>query len=88
MISIGEIQLGKSSWLAKPIQQLANQRQWISVFDGYIVETPIIHTKAEASIWLLIKEDECSGGGLGRPDKAIGQVDFDVRFQCFQLYWA
>ena len=48
------------------------------VFDCDIVETPIIHTKAEASIWLLIEEDRCSGKGLGGPNKAVGQVGFDV----------
>ena len=88
MISIGEIQLGESLCPAEPIQQLTNQRQRILVFDGYIVEAPIIHAKAETSIRLPIKEDKCSSGGLGRLDKAIGQVGFDVCFQRFELYWA
>ena len=50
IIGIGEIQLGESLCPAEPIQQLANQKQQISVFDSDIVKTPIIYTKAEASI--------------------------------------
>ena len=87
IIGIGEIQLGESPCPAKPIQRLANQRQRILIFDGDIVKTPIIHTKAEASIWLPIKKNRCSGGGFGRPDKAVGQVGFDVGLQSLQLYW-
>ena len=83
MIGIGEIQLGKSLCPAEPIQQLANQRQRTSVFDSYIVKTPIIYAKAEASIRLLIEEDKCSGGELERPDEVISQVGFDVYFQRF-----
>ena len=55
IISIGEIQLNESLYLAKLIQQLANQRQWISVFDDDIVKTPIIHVKTKAFIWLPVK---------------------------------
>ena len=87
IIGIGEIQLGESPCPAEPIQRLANQRQRISIFDGDIVKTPVIHTKAEASIWLPIEKNRCSGGGFGRPDKAIGQVGFDVGLQGLQLYW-
>ena len=87
IIGIGEIQLDESLCPTKPIQQLANQRQRILIFDGNIVKTLIIHTKAEASIWLPIKKNKCSGGGFGRPDEAVGHVDFDVSLQSLQLYW-
>ena len=50
MIGIDEIQLGKSLCLTMPIQRLANQRQWMLVFDSDFIEVPIIHTKAEAFI--------------------------------------
>ena len=78
IIGIDEIQLGESPCLAMPIQQFANQKQRISVFNGDIIKTPITHAKAEASIRLLIEEDKYSGGGLGRLDKAVSQVDFDI----------
>ena len=81
IIGISEIQLGESLCPAKPIQQLANQRQRILVFDSDIDKTPIIHTKAEASIWLPIKKNKYSGGGFGKLNEAIGQVDFDVSLQ-------
>ena len=42
MIDIGKIQLGESFCLIKPIKQLANQKQRISVFDSNIIEAPII----------------------------------------------
>ena len=48
------------------------------VFDNDVVEAPIIYVKAEASIWLLVEEDRCSGKGFGRPDKAVGQIGLDV----------
>ena len=88
IIGVGEVQLGKPSSLAEPIQQFTNQRQWILVFDNDIIEALIIHAKAEASIWLSIKEDKCSGGGLGKSNKAVGRVGLDVSLQGFQLYWA
>ena len=78
IISIGEIQLDESPCPAKPIQQLANQRQRILVFDGDIVKTLIIHKKAEASIWFSIKKNKCSGGRFGKLDEAVGQVGFDI----------
>ena len=84
MISIREIQLGKSFCLTKLIQQFANQKQRILVFDDYIVKTTIIYTKWEASIWLPIKKDRCSSGELEKPDKAVGQIGFNLGFQ---LYW-
>ena len=87
IIGIGEIQLGKSLGLAKPIQQLANQKQQILVFDGDIIKTSIIHTKAEVSIWLSIKKNKCFGGGFGKPDEAVDQVGFDIGLQGLQLYW-
>ena len=87
MIGIGKIQLGESLCPTKPIQQLANQKQWILVFDDYIIEIPIIHAKAETFIWLSIEEDKCSSEGFGRLNKAVSQVDFDVSFQGFQVYW-
>ena len=77
IIGIGKTQLDKSLYLAKPIQQLANQRQQILVFDGNIIKTPIIYTKAEVFIWLLVKYNKSSNRGLQRLDKAVGQVDFD-----------
>ena len=72
IIGIGEIQLSESFCLAKPIQQLVNQKKRILIFDGDIVKILIIHTKAKASIWLFIKKNKCSGEGFKRPDKAIG----------------
>ena len=48
------------------------------VFDSNIVKIPIIHTKVEASIWLLIKKNRCFGGGFERSDEAVGQIGFDV----------
>ena len=86
IIGIGEIQLSEFPCPAKPIQQLANQRQQISVFDGNIIKTPTIHTKTEASIWLPIKKNRCSGKGFRRPDEAVGQIGFDVSLQGLQLY--
>ena len=83
MVGIGEIKLGKSSCLTEPIQQLTNQKHRISVFYGYIVKIPIIYAKAETLIWLLIKEDRGSGGGIGGLDEAVGQVSLDVSFQRF-----
>ena len=88
MIGVGEVQLGKSPSPAEPIQRFTNQRQRILVFDSDIIEAPIIHVKAEASIWLLVKEDRCSSGRLGRPYKAFGQIGLNISFQGFQLYWA
>ena len=55
IISINEIQLDEFPCPAEPIQQLANQKQQILVFDGDIVKTSIIYIKAEAFIWLPIK---------------------------------
>ena len=72
MIGIGEIQLGKSLCLIEPIQQLANQRQRISVFSSDITEGPIIYAKTKASIWLPVEVDRCFGGGFERLDKAVG----------------
>ncbi len=46
----------------------------------------VIYAQSQATIWLLVKEDRYSGGGLGRPDKTVSQVIFDVSLQCFQLY--
>ena len=88
IIDIGKIQLGKSFCPTELIQRLANQRQWISVFDSNIIEALIIHAKAEASIWLPVEKDRCFSGGLRRSNKAVGQVGFDVSLQGFQLYWA
>ena len=78
MIGIGQILLGELLSLAKSIQWLTNQRQQILVFDSDVIEAPIIHAKAEAFIWLPIEEDRCSGGGLGRPNKTVGQVGLDI----------
>ena len=86
MIGVGEIQLNKSLCPTEPIQQLVNQRQWILVFDSDIIKALIIYAKVEVSIWLLVKEDRCSGGGLGKLDKAIGQVGLDISLQGFQFY--
>ena len=83
MIGVGEVQLGESPNLAKPIQWFTNQRQQILVFDSNIVEILIINAKAEASIWLLIEDDKCSNKGLGRPNKAVGQVGLNISFQDF-----
>ena len=45
--------------------------QWVLVFDSNIVKTPIIHTKAEAFIWLLIEKNRCFDKRFERLDKAI-----------------
>ena len=87
IIGIDEIQLDESPCPAELIRQLANQRQWISVFDSDIMKTPIIYIKAEASIWLPIKKNRYSGRGFRKPDEAVGQVGFDVGLQSLQLYW-
>ena len=50
-------------------------------FYGDIIKIPIIHTKAEASIWLPIEKNKYSGRRFGRPNKAVGQVGFDVGLQ-------
>ena len=86
IISIGEIQLSKSFYLAKSIQQFTNQRQRILVFNSNIVKTLIIHTKTKAFIWLFVKQNENSSRGLGKPDKANGQISFDISLQGLQLY--
>ena len=57
------------------------------VFDSDIIEAPIIYAKAEASIWLPIKEDKCSDGRLGWLNKAVSQVGLNLSLQGFQLYW-
>ena len=88
MIGIGQIQLGESPCPSELIKGFPDERQRISVFDCDIVETPIIYTKAEASIRLPIEEDMCSGGGFGRADEPIGQIGLDVSLQGFQLYQA
>ena len=50
IIGISKIQLGKSPYLAKLIQQLVNQKQQILIFYGNIIKILIIHTKAKVSI--------------------------------------
>ena len=87
IISIDKIQLNESSYSAKPIEQLTNQRQQILVFDSDIVKTLIIYKKIKVSIWLSIKKNECSGGEFKRLNEANGQIDFDVNLQSLQLYW-
>ena len=50
IIGIGKVQLDESPCPTKPIQQLANQKKWILVFDDYIVEILIIFAKAKIFI--------------------------------------
>ena len=83
MVGVGEVQLSEPPSLAKPIQQFTNQRQWIFVFDSDIVEILIIYIKAEAPIWLLIKQNRCTGRKFGKPDEVVSQVSFNVSFQQF-----
>ena len=50
IIGINKIQLDKSLYLAKQIQQFANWRQRILVWDSDIVKTLIIYIKTKVSI--------------------------------------
>ena len=50
IISIDEIQLGKIFGPIKPIQQLTNQKKGILILNNEVIETSIIHAKAETSI--------------------------------------
>ena len=74
MIGVGEIQLDKSPCSNKLFKQLANQRQQILVFDSNIIKALIIDTKAEASIWLLIKGDKCSDRDLEGEIKLLARL--------------
>ena len=47
-------------------------------FDSDIINAPIIYTKIEVFIWLLIKKNKYSNGGLEKADKAIDQVDLNL----------
>ena len=81
IIVIGEIQLNKSLCPAESIQQLANQKQRILIFNGNIIKISIIYIKMETSIWLLIKKNKGFDRRYRRPNEAVGQVGFDIGLQ-------
>ena len=60
VIGTSEVELDKQSCSSQSVQGLSNQRQWISVFYGEVIKSPIINAKPEATIWLFIKKDGSS----------------------------
>lgn len=43
------------------VEQVRNQREWVSVLLGDVIEATIIHSKAERAVLFLDEEDGCAG---------------------------
>lgn len=86
VVCIFQIQQSKMLGLISTIKQLANQEERILVLDCQVIEATIVDTKAETSIGLVIEEDWCPSWWFGRPDKAVGQIYFNVSLKCLLLH--
>ena len=56
------------------------------IFDGNIIKTLIIYTKAKSFISLLIKKNRCFSKKLKKPNKVVSQISLDVSLQGLQLH--
>ena len=59
---IGLLQVKRTEILStmQAVQQLINSWQWILIFDGLVIETSVVHTHAQATIWFCNKQDRCT----------------------------
>jgi hypothetical protein len=62
---------------AESVEEIIDPREWITVFNRNVVESPIIYTEPEAAIFLLGEEYRCSGWGGRRSDESCREVFVD-----------
>ena len=57
VVGVPQIQLGKELRTTQPIQDLGDQGEGVAVLNYHFIETPIVHTQAEA-IAVLLRDEQ------------------------------
>ena len=68
MVHMLEINFGIDTRFPGSIKEVGNQGEWITVFDGDLVESTEINAESKTTIFLLDKEDRCSMRRTRRAD--------------------
>ena len=71
VVARSKVEFGKNLGLLEAIEEIVDQRKWVSVLSGDAVQAPIIHTEAEGAVFLFGEKDGSASGGIGWSDEAF-----------------
>jgi lipoprotein-anchoring transpeptidase ErfK/SrfK len=85
MKGMSEINFGVDASFPRSIEEVRNERKWISVLLGNTVKAPIINTETEGTTLFPGEEHRCSMGRTGWSDKAPGKFLIKESAESFKL---
>ena len=62
MVGILDVELGEDRGSGEPILNLGDERKWVAVFHGDIVQFAEVYIQSLLSIFLWYEQDRVSGG--------------------------
>src|SRR5882672_3469392 len=74
MIHMPEVDFGVDSCFSGCVQEVGNERKWISVLLGNSVEASEVDAKSERAVFFLDEKDRSSMGRAGGTDEPCGKV--------------
>ena len=78
-----EVNLGVNGGGAEAIEEVGNERKWVSVFLGDGIETMPIDAKSEQAILLFDEKNGRATGGLQVVDEITTEILFKEALECF-----
>jgi len=74
MIRVPEVDFGVDSCFSGSVQEVGNERKWISVLLGNSVEASEVDAKSERAVFFPDEKDRSSMGRAGGTDEPCGKV--------------
>ena len=85
MKRVGPNNLGEDFGPMQPVQYFRYEGKGATVFDGDLVESPVVDHQTQFAI-AFSKHDWSSGGGRGVANETVGQVICDVLLHLRQCW--
>ena len=76
IVPAAQIELGEYVCVPETIQKVIDSWQWIPIFLGDLIESSIVHTKAERTVFLLYEENRRTSWRLRRSDESLIGIFF------------
>jgi hypothetical protein len=86
MIRVSEIDLGVDTTFLGGVEEILDERKWISIFLGDVVDTAEIDTETETSILFLGEQDRSSKRRSSRANEAHGDMVIQKLAECLEFH--
>ena len=85
MVSMLKIDFGINARFSGSVEEVGDERKWISVFDSNLVESSEVDAKSKTAVFLLDEKDWSSVRRSCRTNESDSKMFIYKLSECFQL---